>query len=1189
MKTHFHTSLNRLIVAHEKNFANRPIAFYKPKHWCILMLLCTFTANWSFAQVVQDRFGGDLEIVKSEPIQTAPNTNPVSFGSQSLLAVDPLAVYSNVTNSLSSVYPIQDAGVVSGNSITGMICDNLTLVGTPPFSIGKITFVVSNSNASAVTVRPRMRFFLANAPFSKPGTSLGGFSFNSVSIPPNSKTTLAIKTSEPFIINSNSIWAGMLFDNANGSTSATAVQLGQCGMHIYDPIDLGSSTTSFFQTNSYPSSGSFLEDYPIGDTYLLQNNVPANFGWELILTNTLNSITRVNANSQPAGSSVSWSVKFSKVMNGLDADDFSLVETGVSGSTITSITPVGDAPSKEWIVTAATGSGAGSIGLNCIDDIYMSTTLTNTLPFTGEVYTITACSSVTPLVSISANLSGTLTAGTNVTFTATPTNGGATPQYQWKKNNNNVGSNSATYTDATLANNDVITCAMTSNAPCASPATVTSNAITMSICTPPTVYYMTRSGKYCFGDAGLAIGLNNSENGVSYQLQKAGVDVGNAVPGTGTVISFGNQTVGGVYKVIATRTVGGCKSTMGDSVRVIEPIAIVLDSPRVTNVTYNGGNDGSVTISATGGIGTISYSISPNVGTKNGGTFSGLTAQTYIFTATDENGCTKTKAVTVTEAPAIIFGTPSVTNVSCNGGSNGSVTVSATGGTGAISYSISPNVGTKSGGTFSGLTAQTYTFTATDANSNTATITATVQQPTAIVFGTPSVTNVSCNGGSNGSVTVSATGGTGAISYSISPSVGTKSGGTFSGLTAQTYTLTATDANGCTKTTTATVSQPTAIVFGTPSVTKVKCPGGNSGKVVISATGGTGTITYAISPSIGSQSPSGTFNNLTAQTYTFTATDANGCTKTTSVTVGTNVNTPPIVTLTSPANGATLVTSATLTATASDPDGTIAQVNFYWAVGKTKSGVASRQLLGSDNTAPYSYNWRNLAGGNYDIQAEAVDDCGDVVFSTVANVNVLETFTVVMPSPLIGGVFVPGSNLTLTASVIAFTSRTITKIEFYSGNVKLGEDLTAPYSYVWNNVPLGNYNLRAVATDNVGDLWYSSYVAVGGSNGDIRGRFSASGATTSIQTGLSDFALYQNQPNPTANETSIGFNLPKDGQARLTISTIDGRVVKVVNGEYKAGYNSISINKSDLNTSGIFYYRLETAEHSASKKMVVIQ
>ncbi|MBL7816000.1 MAG: T9SS type A sorting domain-containing protein [Saprospiraceae bacterium] len=631
-----------------------------------------------------------------------------------------------------------------------------------------------------------------------------------------------------------------------------------------------------------------------------------------------------------------------------------------------------------------------------------------------------------------------------------------------------------------------------------------------SSCTTPTAFNMTGGGTYCAGGIGAAMGLDGSESGVNYQLKKGGVNVGNAVPGTGSSISFGNHTTGGTYTVEATRVNGSCTANM-------------------------------------------------------------------------------TGSATITEPSPIVFGIPSVTNASCNGGTDGSVTVSATGGTGAITYSIAPSVGTQSpSGTFSNLTAQTYTFTATDQNGCTATTTATVSQSSSIAFGTPTVTNVSCNGGNNGRVVVLATGGNGTKTYSIAPSVGTQSpSGTFNNLTAQTYTFTATDQSGCTATTTAMVSQPTAITFGTPTVTNVKCAGGNSGRVVVSATGGTGAITYTISPSGGSQSPSGTFNNLTARTYTFTATDANGCTKTTTATVGTNTNQPPIVTLTAPANGATLVTNTTLSATASDPDGTIASVNFYWVVGNTKTGTVSRQLLGSDNTAPYTYDWLNMPGGNYNIQAEAVDDCGVTTSSSIANVNVLETFTVMLGTSLNGQTFVPGSSLTLTASIVAFTSRTITKVEFFAGNTKLGEDLTAPYTYTWNSVPSGNYYLRAVATDNMGGVWYSPYTYVLSVNTNRATPQGQLGAT--VQQNVEDFMLYQNQPNPVSNETIIGFNLPKDGSARLTITAIDGRVVKVINGEYKAGFNAISINKAELRSNGVFYYSLETAGQSASKKMVIVE
>jgi len=94
---------------------------------------------------------------------------------------------------------------------------------------------------------------------------------------------------------------------------------------------------------------------------------------------------------------------------------------------------------------------------------------------------------VTPSVTIAASPGNGITTGTSVTFTATPTNGGSTPAYQWKKNGNNVGTNSVTYTDAALANGDIITCMLTSNDPCASPVTATSSAITMVLADSSTI------------------------------------------------------------------------------------------------------------------------------------------------------------------------------------------------------------------------------------------------------------------------------------------------------------------------------------------------------------------------------------------------------------------------------------------------------------------------------------------------------------------------------------------------------------------------------------------------------------------------------------------------------------------------------------------------------------------------------
>jgi hypothetical protein len=86
---------------------------------------------------------------------------------------------------------------------------------------------------------------------------------------------------------------------------------------------------------------------------------------------------------------------------------------------------------------------------------------------------------------------------------------------------------------------------------------------------------------------------------------------------------------------------------------------------------------------------------------------------------------------------------------------------------------------------------------------------------------------------------------------------------------------------------------------------------------------------------------------------------------------------------------------------------------------------------------------------------------------------------------------------------------------------------------------------------------------------------------------VGEFALYQNRPNPMLNSTAIGFNLPKEGEATLTIYNIEGKAMKVVNSTFKAGYNEVMVERETFQTSGVYYYRLETSEHSATKKMVV--
>jgi len=86
-----------------------------------------------------------------------------------------------------------------------------------------------------------------------------------------------------------------------------------------------------------------------------------------------------------------------------------------------------------------------------------------------------------------------------------------------------------------------------------------------------------------------------------------------------------------------------------------------------------------------------------------------------------------------------------------------------------------------------------------------------------------------------------------------------------------------------------------------------------------------------------------------------------------------------------------------------------------------------------------------------------------------------------------------------------------------------------------------------------------------------------------------EFALYQNTPNPVRGTTNISFNLPKSSKVTLTITDVAGKLVYTESGMFQSGLNSVSIDVDELNTTGVFYYKLATDENSASMKMIVLK
>ena len=355
-------------------------------------------------------------------------------------------------------------------------------------------------------------------------------------------------------------------------------------------------------------------------------------------------------------------------------------------------------------------------------------------------------------------------------------------------------------------------------------------------------------------------------------------------PSGGTFASTTGRSAG-TYTVTITDA-NACQTTR--SFTITQPTALAATAAAQTNVSCNGGSNGSATVSIGGGTPGYTYSWSPSGGT--GATATGLAAGTYTATITDANTCQTTQSFTIIESAAISMTAAAQTNVACNGGATGSFTVNpAIGGAGSFTYDWTPGTPTGDGTTtVTGLTAGTYSVTATDANSCTATIAFTITQPTAISVTAASQTNIACNGGATGAAEINAaTGGAGGYTYDWTPGTPTGDGTTsVTGLTAGTYTVTVTDANGCTASQAFTVTQPTALAVTPATQTNIACNGGATGAAAINTpTGGAGGYTYDWTPGTPTGDGTTSVTGLTAGTYTVTVTDANGCTADQSFTV----------------------------------------------------------------------------------------------------------------------------------------------------------------------------------------------------------------------------------------------------------------------------------------------------------------
>lgn len=319
--------------------------------------------------------------------------------------------------------------------------------------------------------------------------------------------------------------------------------------------------------------------------------------------------------------------------------------------------------------------------------------------------------------------------------------------------------------------------------------------------------------------------------------------------------------VGDSIYVVTVTDANGCSITNSTTLTAPAPLVITIDSSG--NPTCSGATDGFIAISVVGGTQPYAYAWSNTATTDS---LTGLGAGTYDVTVTDANGCVNTEQVILNAPTPLVFSIDSFANVSCNGGTDGFIATSTSGGTPIYNYIWSNTTTTDS---LTGLGAGTYDVTITDANGCSITDQQIITEPTLLIVNIDSTLNPTCNGSADGYIAISATGGTAGYTYLWNTGDTTA---VLVNLNDGTYSVTTTDANGCTATGQVILNVPNPIVV-TSIVTNNSCSGQADGSIDLTAIGGFGNFSYLWSNTATTQDLIAVPDGI----YSVTVTDANGC------------------------------------------------------------------------------------------------------------------------------------------------------------------------------------------------------------------------------------------------------------------------------------------------------------------------
>jgi len=422
------------------------------------------------------------------------------------------------------------------------------------------------------------------------------------------------------------------------------------------------------------------------------------------------------------------------------------------------------------------------------------------------------------------------------------------------------------------------------------------------------------------------------------------------------------------YTVTVTDT-KGCPPAVTGNIIITNPLEISVDSQKVTQISCNGAKNGAITIYASGGTGTLHFTLSPGAIINTTGVFSGLEPNDYTITVTDDNSCPQQTAgpITISQPDPLQYTAQNSTNTSCFGVNDGTITLSASGGTPPYLFTLSPGGTTNTDGSFTGLAPGTYTVNLTDARScgPVTSNSFNIDQPSVIAITGTSFSHITCNDFDNGEIHITASGGNAPLTYTLNPGALAQANGDFTSLAEDTYTVTVTDTKGCAPAVTGNIiiTNPPEISVDSQKVTQISCNGAKDGVITLYASGGTGTLHFTLNPGA-IINTTGVFSGLEPNDYTITVTDDNSCPQQTA---------GPI--------------------TISQPDPLSASVDPASNLGVSCFGNnnGSININVTGGTAPYNYSWSgpagftsasqditNLSPGDYNLTLSDSNSCSSV-------------------------------------------------------------------------------------------------------------------------------------------------------------------------------------------------------------------